>query len=80
MQIIASIRQSSASVAHLPDDLKHSAITSYQKALHGVFVCLIVCAAVGVLAGLGMKEVQFNSAGQINEDEVDEAERSREEL
>jgi hypothetical protein len=35
---------------------------------------------VGVLAGLGMKEVQFNSAGQINEDEVDEAERSREEL
>lgn len=57
--MIASIRQSSESISNLPPMLKAAAITSYQRALHAVFLVGIVLSVVQFLAVLGIKEVDM---------------------
>ncbi|KIR24735.1 multidrug resistance protein fnx1 [Cryptococcus deuterogattii 99/473] len=58
-QIIASIRESSASIQYLPEPLRSTAIASYQKGLHAVFVCTVVLSVITLLSGLGIREVDM---------------------
>lgn len=58
-QIIASIRESSASIQYLPEPLKSAAIASYQKGLHAVFICTVVLSVITLLSGLGIREVDM---------------------
>lgn len=58
-QIIASIRESSASIQYLPEPLKSTAIASYQKGLHAVFICTVVLSVITLLSGLGIREVDM---------------------
>lgn len=80
-QIIASIRESSASIRYLPEPLKSIAIASYQKGLHAVFICTVVLSVITLLSGLGIRELdmkQIMSGGKQakqvqNESEEEEA-------
>ncbi|KIR59281.1 multidrug resistance protein fnx1 [Cryptococcus bacillisporus CA1873] len=58
-EIIASIRESSASIQYLPEPLKSAAIASYQKGLHAVFICTVVLSVITLLSGLGIREVDM---------------------
>ncbi|ADV23874.1 multidrug resistance protein fnx1 [Cryptococcus gattii E566] len=58
-EIIASIRESSASIQYLPEPLKSIAIASYQKGLHAVFICTLVLSVITLLSGLGIREVDM---------------------
>lgn len=58
-QIIASIRESSASIQYLPEPLKSIAIASYQKGLHAVFICTLILSVITLLSGLGIREVDM---------------------
>lgn len=80
-EIIASIRESSASIRYLPEPLKSIAIASYQKGLHAVFICTVVLSVITLLSGLGIRELdmkQIMSGGKQakqvqNESEEEEA-------
>ncbi|WVQ82709.1 hypothetical protein IAT38_004841 [Cryptococcus sp. DSM 104549] len=78
-RIIAGIRESSASIRHLPEPLKTIALDSYQKALHTVFVCVVVLAVVTMLAGLGIREIDMNQILQKDKGVVSQEEDGEEE-
>lgn len=58
-KLIERIRQSSEEIRKLSPELQLAATTSYGKALHAVFVCSVVLAVIGVLSGMGMREVDM---------------------
>lgn len=58
-ELILRIRQSSEEIRKLSPKLQLAATTSYGKALHAVFVCSVVLAVIGVLSGMGMREVEM---------------------
>lgn len=58
-EIIASIRESSASIRYLPEPLKSIAIASYQKGLHAVFICTVVLSVITLISGLGIRELDM---------------------
>ncbi|WWD17720.1 hypothetical protein CI109_102161 [Kwoniella shandongensis] len=78
-EIIASIRESSASIKHLAEPLKSIAIISYQKALHAVFICCAVLTFVTFLSGLGMREVDMHKIMAETKAQVSQAEEEGEE-
>ena len=61
MQLISTIRKSSAAINTLPPAAKAAAIISYQNAIHAVFVSTIILAIVYTFIGLFIKEVDLNS-------------------
>ncbi|ORX37438.1 transporter [Kockovaella imperatae] len=64
IEIISSIRKSSAAIKELSTDLQFAARMSYQKATHTVFVIQVVMCVLYTLAGLGIEEVDMKA---INE-------------
>lgn len=71
-EIIMKIRRSSEEIRKLSPELQLVATTSYGKALHAVFVCAVVLAVVGVLSGMGMREVPMTPPKPAIEDVSDE--------
>jgi hypothetical protein len=61
-ELIAQIRKSSDLIRQLPPALQLAATQSYQKALQAVFICSIVFATIGLIAALGMREVDMSPA------------------
>ncbi|WVO12917.1 hypothetical protein L204_100525 [Cryptococcus depauperatus] len=75
-KIIASIRGSSSSIRYLKEPLKSIAIFSYGKALHAVFICVVVMGAITFLSGLGIREVDMHQI--LAKEKVRQEERERE--
>lgn len=71
-EIISKIRQSSDKIRDLPPMYRDAATASYQKALHAVFICAIVASTIGVLASLGIREVDMNAKDSAIEDDEEE--------
>ncbi|KAK4685621.1 hypothetical protein P7C73_g4525, partial [Tremellales sp. Uapishka_1] len=61
-QIITSIRQSSSSIRYLPPVIREAAVESYLRAIRGVFIVSIVFAVVGLLAGMGMRNLDLHDS------------------
>ncbi|WVQ70843.1 hypothetical protein IAR50_000368 [Cryptococcus sp. DSM 104548] len=59
-KIIAAIRESSQSIRYLEEPLKSIAILSYQKALHAVFICIVIMSVITFLSGLGIREIDMH--------------------
>lgn len=73
-KIISQIRQSSNDIRHLDPVYRDAAVASYQRALHAVFVCAIVLSVIGVLASLGIREVDMSGKPAQPQEEEDDDE------
>lgn len=70
-EVIALIRRSTSSIAHLPLSQQTAATDAYHIAIHTVFIFDFVCSLVGVLAMCGIKEEPMPDVASQKED-VDE--------
>jgi hypothetical protein len=72
-KVIALIRRSTSSIAHLPRPQQVAATDSYHIAIHTVFIFDAVCSLVGVLAMCGIKEEPMPDVARQKDDLQDDA-------